>query len=218
MNTELLNIIIPAAVALLSGGGIAACVAAVRYRKQNKRLKESEAEAAELANKLNEVELQDRTRQLADNRMDDLHDALDKMHKHFAEQTERETSKDAIIKERDATIEDKNQHIRTIHKEHAEEISNLHKAHAAEVERLNEDKLALQRKLTEKESYIGRLKLFNQWLRHWHCKRETGKKKGQCTRRKPEQECPTPFSEYPDKELLADLGMIDNTQTEKKDE
>ena len=150
--------------------------------------------------------------------MDDLHDALDKMHKHFAEQTERETSKDAIIKERDATIEDKNQHIRTINKEHAEEISRLNREHAAEVERLNEEKLALQRKLTDKEAYIGRLKLFNQYLWHWHCKRETGKKKGQCTRRKPEQECPTPFNEYPDKELLSELGMIDNTQKEEKNE
>lgn len=44
MNTELINIIITAAVTLLGGGG----VAAILYRRQNRRLKDSEAIASEL--------------------------------------------------------------------------------------------------------------------------------------------------------------------------
>ena len=44
MDTELINILITAAVTLLGGGG----VAAVLYRRQNRRLKDSEAVAAEL--------------------------------------------------------------------------------------------------------------------------------------------------------------------------
>lgn len=44
MNTELINIIITAAVTLLGGGG----VAAILYRRQNRRLKDSEAIVSEL--------------------------------------------------------------------------------------------------------------------------------------------------------------------------
>lgn len=44
MNTELINILITAVVTLLGGGG----VAAILYRRQNRRLKDSEAVASEL--------------------------------------------------------------------------------------------------------------------------------------------------------------------------
>lgn len=45
MNTELINIIITAAVTLVSGGGVAAFL----FRRQNRRLKDAEAVAAELS-------------------------------------------------------------------------------------------------------------------------------------------------------------------------
>ena len=44
MDTELINIVITAAVTLVSGGGVAAFL----FRRQNRRLKDSEAVAAEL--------------------------------------------------------------------------------------------------------------------------------------------------------------------------
>lgn len=178
MNTELINIVITAAVTLVSGGGVAA-VAAVMYRKQNKRLKESEATAAELRNSLDKIEIKDKEREYHDNCIDDLHDSIDRMNKHLVELTASNTEKDKII-------EDKTQMIR----------------------RGNEREMELQRQLTEKESYIGRLKLFIQWLTHWHCKRETGAKKGQCGRRLPAQNVPTPFHDYPDNELVAELGGV----------
>lgn len=217
MNTELINIIITAAVTLVSGGGVAA-VAAVMYRKQNKRLKESEATAAELRNSLDKIEIKDKEREYHDNCIDDLHDSIDKMQKHFVEQTEQNISKDAIIKEKDGIIEDKTQHIRRINDEHSEEIARINREHAAEVARLNEEKLDLQRQMTEKVAYIGRLKLFIQWLTHWHCKRETGGKKGQCGRRLPAQDVPTPFREYPDKALVAELGGIASTESDNDKE
>ena len=212
MDTELINILITAAVTLVSGGGVAA-VAAVMYRKQNKRLKEAEATASELRNSLDKIQIKDKEREYHDNCIDDLHDSIDKMQKHFAEQTEQNISKDAIIKEKDVIIEDKTQHIRRINDEHSEEIARINKEHAAEVARLNEEKLELQRQLTGKVAYIGRLKLFIQWLMHWHCKRETGAKKGQCGRRLPAQDVPTPFREYPDKELVAELGGVTVCET-----
>lgn len=178
MNTELINIIITAAVTLVSGGGVAA-VAAVMYRKQNKRLKEAEATASELRNSLDKIQIKDKEREYHDNCIDDLHDSIDRMNKHLVELTASNTEKDKII-------EDKTQMIR----------------------RGNEREMELQRQLTEKVAYIGRLKLFVQWLMHWHCKRETGAKKGQCGRRLPAQDVPTPFREYPDKELAAELGAL----------
>ena len=45
MDTELINIIITAAVTLVSGGGVAAFL----FRRQNRRLKDAEAVAAELS-------------------------------------------------------------------------------------------------------------------------------------------------------------------------
>lgn len=199
MNTELINIIITAAVTLVSGGGVAA-VAAVMYRKQNKRLKESEATAAELRNSLDKIEIKDKEREYHDNCIDDLLDRIDHMNKHLGELNASNTEKDNII-------EDKTQMIRRINDEHS-----------AEVAKLNEEKFSLQRELTGKVAYIGRLKLFIQWLKHWHCKRETGKKKGQCVRREPEQDVPTPFSEYPDKELVAELGGIASTESDNYNE
>ncbi|MBO5029795.1 MAG: hypothetical protein J6C59_09340 [Muribaculaceae bacterium] len=187
MNTELINIIITAAVTLVSGGGVAA-VAAVMYRKQTRRLKDAEASAAELKNKLDAVDLKDRERQYNDNRIDDLHEALDKMNKHLNDLTQSNT-------EKDNTIDDKVQQIR----------------------RINEENAALLKQLADKETYIGRLKLFVQWLAHWHCKRETGAKKGQCGRRLPAQDVPTPFREYPDKELVAELGGV-NSEPETEQE
>ena len=45
MDTELINIVITAAVTLVSGGGVAAFL----FRRQNRRLKDAEAVAAELS-------------------------------------------------------------------------------------------------------------------------------------------------------------------------
>lgn len=164
-------------------------IAAIKYRKQNKQLKDAEARSATLDAQIKEIEVKEKEREYQDHKMDDLHDSINEMTRHLKELTISNTEKDRII-------DDKTAQIRSI----------------------NNCKSELQEKLIEREAYIGRLKVYIQWLKQWQCKRETGKGKAQCTRRIPMQLIPTPFVEFPDKALVGELGEVEIVEEDKDEE
>lgn len=168
------------------GSGV---IVSVVYRRQNRRIKDAEAQKEEAAAKLADVEIQlkklevrEREEERYNKRVDVLHEDIDTLNTQLTNAYKDKARAEAIIDDKTAMIRDQNVTI-----------------------------FSLQQQLTEKERLIGRLKLFIQWLKHWHCRRETGKRKEQCSRRLPEQPVPTPFQEYPDKSLLAEVGIEDIT-------
>lgn len=193
---EWIDLILRYITPLLAGGTL---LTWFLYRKAEKRIKQaeaskSEAEAsksaaeAKLAHanvKIAEIETKDKEREYNDHRFDDLHDTIRTMNSHLKEVVASEV-------EKDNTITDKTRRIR----EKDDEIA------------------ALNRQLLEKEATIGKLKLFIHWLSMWQCRREHGKptcigrnKAKKCDRRLPRQNPPIPFAEYPDRELIQELGV-----------
>ena len=163
-------------------GTLTATVTGVLYWRQNRRIKEAEARREEAETQLKTLEVREREEERYNKRVDVLHEDIDTLNTQLTNAYKDKARAEEIIDDKTAKIRE-----------------------------LNDTIFALQKQLVDKENLIGRLKLFIQWLKHWHCKRETGKLKGQCTRRLPEQSVPTPFQEYPDKSLLADLGVDDVT-------
>lgn len=163
-------------------GTLTATVTGVLYWRQNRRIKEAEARRQEAETQLKTIEVREREEERYNKRVDVLHEDIDTLNTQLTNAYKDKARAEAIIDDKTAMIRE-----------------------------LNVTIFSLQQQLVDKENLIGRLKLFIQWLKHWHCRRETGKRKEQCSRRMPEQPVPTPFQEYPDKSLLAEIGVEDIT-------
>lgn len=159
--------------------GLTTLVGAILYPKAARREKEAEV-------KLKEIETKDKDAERLDKRFDALHEDIDTLNKQLTAAYKDKARSEEIISDKTKRIREKDDEI-------------------AELNRL----------LHEREKYIGRLKLFIQWLATWFCRREHGRPadKGnngvaKCNRRFPEQVAPIPFSDYPDKDLVEELGTI----------
>lgn len=157
--------------------GLTTLIGAILYPKAARREKEAEV-------KLKEIEAIDKESHRLDKRFDALHEDIDTLNEQLTKAYKDKANAEEIIS-------DKNKRIRAKDDEIAE----------------------LNRQLLEKERYVGRLRLFIQWLSTWFCRREHGRPadKGKdgvskCNRRHPEQVAPIPFSDYPDRELVSELG------------
>lgn len=163
--------------------GCTALVSHLLYRRQSIRLKEAETKEAESSAQIRSVEARDKEWESNERRLDKLREAIDS-------QNELLKKSIADMLEKEAIIADKTRLIR----EHSDTIYEL------------------QRKAVEREKVIGNQGAYIQWLKHWHCKREHGKKKGECYRREPQQVVPTRYEEFQGEDVCDGVGCVENDE------
>lgn len=125
----------------------------------------------EAETRLSEVQTKQAEHDYEQKRIDDLHKTIDILNAQLLSKTKECENKEDIITDKTNRIREKD-----------ETISGL------------------MTKLLEKEQFISSQARFVDWLKNWHCRREYGKGKDDCTRRQPEQKIKMTYDAPPEME------------------
>lgn len=139
------------------------------YRRQTKRLKTAEAELAEVNVTKAKADMAILNREADEKRFAELHRILDVLNGQLLAKTKECEGKEAIITDKTLRIRE-----------------------------LTGQTIDLQTKMMCREQYISAQQRFIDWLKNWHCAREYGKGKEDCTRRKPEQQVKVSYDPPPE--------------------